>query len=130
VSYSRYADDLCFSTNPPNVLAGVLQGLREDIAARGSPRLMLNDKKTVFTSRKRLRRVVGLVLTPTKKLSIGRPNKRNLKSQVFRFKSGGLLTEALDRLRGMLSFVKSVEPTFLEALSAKFGSETMGKLGL
>jgi RNA-directed DNA polymerase len=130
VSYSRYADDLCFSTNTPNVLAGVFHELNEDIAARRSPRLVLNEKKTVFTSRKRLRRIVGLVLTSTRNLSIGRSKKRNLKSQVFRFNSGKLSIEDVDHLRGMLPFVRSVEPSFIDALGAKFGPETMNKLGL
>lgn len=129
VSYSRYADDLCFSANAPNVLAGVLEGLREDLAARNSPRLVLNDKKTVFTSRRRLRRVVGLVLTPTRSISIGRAKKRQIKSQVFRLRSGNLPPEDVDRLRGMVSYVKSVEPTFIEALRRKFGAETMERLG-
>lgn len=129
VSYSRYADDLCFSCDRPNLLAGVLERLRNDLANRASPRLVLNDEKTVFTSRKRLRRVVGLVLTPTRGISIGRAKKRRIKSQVFRYQSGNLPNEEVDALRGMISYINSVEPAFLDILKRKYEAETMRRLG-
>lgn len=129
VAYSRYADDLCFSTNERNLLADLLQRLRGDIGTRSSPRLQLNWEKTVFTSRKRLRLVTGLVLTSTKKVSIGRVRKRRVKSLVFRFSKGRLSAAERARLCGLISYIRSVEPTFVEALKKKHGTDLFVSLG-
>jgi RNA-directed DNA polymerase len=128
VTYSRYADDLCFSTNSRNLLADLLQRLRKDIAQRHSPRLELNPDKTVFTSRKRLRLVTGLVLTPTKGVSIGRERKRSVKSLVYRHSKGRLSKEEQASLQGLISYIQSVEPTFVDALKRKYGSDLLGTL--
>lgn len=128
--YSRYADDLCFSTNERNLLNGLLDELRLDLTRRESPRLRLNDDKTVFTSRKRLRRITGLVLTPTRGISIGRREKRKVKSLVFRSTQGNLSEDDQNSLRGLLSFIRSVEPSFLESLMKKYGRDAMGNLGI
>ncbi len=70
VRYSRYADDLYFSTDQPRVLSGVLDRVRTDLGPRLSPKLTINDTKTVFTSRKRRRLITGLILTADKRVSL------------------------------------------------------------
>jgi len=129
VTYSRYADDLCFSTDHRNLLAGLLKRLREDIARRDSPKLQLNPDKTVFTSRKRLRLVTGLVLTSTKGVSIGRAKKRKVKSLVFQYSKGRLSEAGKTSLHGLISYIRSVEPAFVEALKRKHGSDLLSSLG-
>jgi RNA-directed DNA polymerase len=127
IVYSRYADDLFFSTNQPNVLQGVLDELRRNLRSRTSPALRINEDKTVFTSRKRRRLVTGLVLTSTGEVSLGRDRKRFIKSLVFRNTQQQLPPEELASLRGMLSYVKSVEPSFIETLRNKYGPEAIGE---
>ena len=43
VEYSRYADDLFFSTNTPNCLTDIMQAIRDDLRTRPSPRLLINE---------------------------------------------------------------------------------------
>jgi RNA-directed DNA polymerase len=121
VIYTRYADDLYFSTSERNVLEGILADLREDLKHRSHPVLQINEEKTVFTSRKRRRLVTGLVLTPSGSISLGRHRKRYIKSLVFRKSQGHLLPEQVAYLKGMLSYAESVEPSFVEALRRKYG---------
>ncbi len=90
VTYSRYADDLFFSTNKPNVLDKILKNVIEEVSLIQNPKLSINNQKTVFTSRKRQRNVAGVVLTSDNKLSIGRKQKRLIKSLVYTFKNGKL----------------------------------------
>jgi RNA-directed DNA polymerase len=120
VAYTRYADDLYFSTNRPNVLQGVLESLRESVNAGGVPTLRINDRKTAFSSRKRRRLAAGLVLTSDRKISIGRHKKRVLKSLVNRLKHKDLQPEQLAHLRGWIAYLRSVEPTFVLALQRKY----------
>lgn len=122
VHYTRYADDLYFSTDQPKVLERIIADLRADLPARRSPRLVINDQKTVFTSRKRRRLVTGLVLTADKKLSIGRRQKRYIRGLLFqRTRTGGPNKVNDAYLRGYLAFARSVEPEFIESLVRKYG---------
>ena len=125
-TYSRYADDIYFSSSVPNVLKVVLDDLREDLRTRSHPRLRINDDKTVFTSRKRKRLVTGLVLTPEHKISVGRSNKRIVKSLIYRFSRHELDPGNEGHLRGYLAYLNSVEPTFVQSLRRKFGHELFG----
>ncbi len=128
ITYSRYADDLYFSTNRPNVLHPLLQQIEVYLASMRSPRLSLNDAKTEFASKKRKCVVTGLILTPSKKISIGRKKKRAVKSMVFRFQQGALEANRHTYLQGYLSFIGSVEPTFLDSLRRKFGPEVIDRI--
>ena len=128
VVYSRYADDLYFSTNERDVLATILEDLRTDLRTRQSPRLQINDGKTAFTSRKRRRLVAGLVLTSTRSVSLGRPMKRKLKSLVYSFVRGGLTKTEIESLKGLISYARSVEPTFVNSIERKYGAAALGVL--
>jgi RNA-directed DNA polymerase len=128
VIYSRYADDLAFSTNRPNVLAEILEIVKKALVEQASPRLRINFDKTIFASRKRRRVVTGLILTPEKKVSIGRDKKREIKALCYQFGKGSLSVDAASYLRGYLSYVNSVEPAFIESLRDKYGSEVMERI--
>jgi retron-type reverse transcriptase len=125
VVYSRYADDLYFSTNKSKILADLLSELRNDFKKRKHPCLSLNENKTVFTSRKHKRLVTGLVLTTENKVSIGRIKKRRIKSMIYNFKKNKLTDDDASYLRGYIAFINAVEPKFVETLRHKYGSETM-----
>jgi len=127
ITYTRYADDLYFSTNEGNVLERVLNDLKADLGQRPYPVLRINEEKTVFTSRKRRRLVTGLVLTPAGTISLGRHRKRVIKSLVYRNSQGRLQPEQVASLKGMLAYAQSVEPSFIERLRRKYGSLGYGK---
>jgi retron-type reverse transcriptase len=128
VVYSRYADDLFFSTNTPNLLATLLSGLRQDLAAMVSPRLKINERKTVFSSRKRKRLITGLVLGSDGAVSLGRARKRYVKSLIHRYLLGLLDTEQSAYLRGFLAYASGVDARFIEALARKFGAEALAAI--
>ncbi|MDX6497057.1 MAG: hypothetical protein QOG23_317 [Blastocatellia bacterium] len=120
VTYTRYADDLYFSTNQPNVLQGILGSLRESLNVGRGPTLRINDRKTAFSSRKRRRLAAGLVLTSDRKISIGRDKKRMLKALVNKLKNKELEPERVAYLRGWIAYLRSVEPIFVTALQEKY----------
>jgi RNA-directed DNA polymerase len=120
VTYTRYADDLYFSTNRPNVLKDLLGDLRSYLNANDRPLLRINDKKTAFGSRKRRRLAAGLVLTSDRRVSIGRQRKRVLKALVMKLKRRYLSPDEVASLRGWISYLHSVEPTFVLSLERKY----------
>jgi hypothetical protein len=93
-----------------------------------SPQLVLNAEKTVRVSKKRLRKVTGLVLTNEGQVSLGRDVKREIRAAVHYFLHGKLSREQALGLRGMLAYVNSVEPGFLNRLRVKYGSELIRRI--
>ncbi len=129
VTYTRYADDISLSTDRPGVLGRLYEEIGSLCATLESPRLRLNREKTVHASRKARRFVTGLILTNEGEVSLGRSRKREISATVHRFASGMLDKKAAASLTGMLSFAKSVDPRFIDALHRKYGPKVLGALG-
>jgi hypothetical protein len=128
VIYSRYADDIYLSTSIPGILSGLLIDLKGDLVSMPNFQFSINEEKNVFTSRKRLRRVTGIVLTPDRRLSIGRHEKRKIKSLIHEALAEKLGHHGIQSLLGMLSFVDGVEPAFSGSLRRKYGETFRGRL--
>jgi hypothetical protein len=126
--YSRYADDLTFSTVQPRVLEPILKNVREHVQQQIAPRLKINEAKVRFTSKKRRVQITGLVINDLHQVSVGRSTKRKIKALVHRFRQNVLTAEELSYLTGYLSFVQSVEPTFLRSLEMKYGHDVIGAI--
>lgn len=126
--YTRYADDLTFSTNKRDTLRAVAAEVVRLCGDLRSPRLRLNHEKTVHASRKSSRRVTGLVLTNEGTVSIGHGRKREIRAAVHHFKLGRLDDTASVSLGGSLAFINSVEPKFIRVLAKKYGKTTIRKL--
>ncbi len=130
ICYSRYADDLFFSSNTQDALRPVEDFVAEALRESRCPRLVVNQRKTVRSSMKTGRRVLGLVLSSEKKVSIGRKKKRYTRSLVFKAIGPGLEPAEVSRLNGMLSFFKSVEPSFLASLRKRYDKEKLRAAGV
>ena len=127
VKYTRYADDLYFSTNEKQVLFSIAKHITTILRGLSYPKsLWLNKKKTIHTSRKRLRRVTGVVLTPAGKVSVGRDKKRKVRTLVYQWAT--LTPKEKLSLQGYLSFVSSIEPEFINSLCSKYGSKTISDI--
>lgn len=130
IAYTRYADDLAFSTSTPQKLSDVVSWVQEQLNTLAYPRLSLNTAKTTNVSKKYRRSLVGLVLTPDRRLSLGRDRKRLIHTQLYRCVLGKLSAAEVSSLRGTLAFAWGVEPTFIHTLLRKYGSAPMELLGL
>ena len=128
ISYSRYADDISFSTNTKNILFDFAETVSKILGKCKYPNISINHDKTVFLSRKGNMHITGLVLTNDGKISIGRKKKRYIKSLIYRQIKNELLEEEQLFLSGYLAFCWSVEPEFIFRLENKYGKETLHKL--
>jgi len=123
--YSRYADDIVFSTNSPYVLGNVLSEVRKYLSVQTSPGLRLNAAKTVFNSKKRRVRITGLVIDCVNEISVGRKTKRKIKALIHQFMVASLDVQNTFDLKGYLAYLNSVEPKFMDALKKKYGNEVL-----
>ena len=128
VTYSRYADDLTFSARRTGYLTSVDPILKRTLAEIASPRLKLNEKKSVTATKKYRREVTGLILTNDNKISIGREKKRQIRATLHHFLLGRLNIDEVVKLAGHMAFVKDVEPTFYTRMQAKYGPDTLEQL--
>jgi len=118
--YTRYADDLYFSSSQPGILYNVCKKTEEVIAETASPRLKLNSKKTYHGSRKRRMVVTGLRITPDAKVSVGRELKRRIRVAANKALHKKLDPKELGWLHGMLAYVSSIEPSFTDRIRSKY----------
>ncbi len=125
VVYTRYADDLSFSSQATDNLRVAEEAVAAWCAKSLTPHLTINHDKTVRVSRADARRVTGLVLTNEGMVSLGRDMKRRIRAQVHQFSLGQLPVTDTARLSGMLAYVNSVEPSFLQRLRSKYGKEVI-----
>lgn len=120
VRYTRYADDLTFSTNHKQILfdwPGLIQKL---LYQQFGHQLRINHGKTVFASKASNRHVTGVTITNQGKLSLGRERKRYIKHLVHQFKFDKLNLQDSAYLHGLLAFAQHIEPDFIKTLTDKY----------
>ena len=125
VTYTRYADDLTFTTNVKGVLIRVPDLIKLVLKELIFPKIRLNNNKTVFSSKKHNRRITGLTISNDGNVSLGRRRKRLISSMVHKYSVNELDKEDVSKLRGLLAFSSDVEPEFIDRLIKKYGFDVI-----
>lgn len=121
-TYTRYADDLFFSTRKPEVLNQVASAVQNVVSVLDLPKgLVINADKTRHSSKRGERRVTGLVLSPNETISPGRLRKRRVRSQLHKFEL--LSASARRQLAGELAYLFSIQPSLENILILKYGRQ-------
>lgn len=128
VRYTRYADDLTFSTSEADVLRVVERRVTTVIHESRSPTLRVNAGKTVHTSLKRGRRITGMVLANSGRVGVGRDVRRTIRAMTCRFKHGTLGSKETVSLRGWIAYLSAVDPLAIDWLGARYGPELIAGL--
>ena len=120
VIYTRYADDLFFSTDQPNVLRRIEKDVSEVISKLKLPaKLKVNLSKTRHSSKRGARHVTGIVLGSDGRPYIGRKLKRKIRALIHEYTT--LDESARASLAGMIAYSAGFDPDFLNSLIAKYG---------
>ncbi|MFS1958032.1 retron St85 family RNA-directed DNA polymerase [Vibrio cyclitrophicus] len=128
INYSRYADDLTFSTTQKGLLFEHLFVVRKALKKEFGARLVLNESKTVFSSKAHNRHVTGITLTNNNKISLGRERKRYISALVHKFKLGLLDVEDTLHLQGLISYANHIEASFVQKMSIKYGDNVLTEI--
>ncbi|WP_346843093.1 retron St85 family RNA-directed DNA polymerase, partial [Escherichia coli] len=128
ITYTRYADDLTFSSNIPDVLKAVPSTLEVLLKDLFGSALRLNHSKTVFSSKAHNRHVTGITINNEETLSLGRDRKRFIKHLINQYKYGLLDNEDKAYLIGLLAFASHIEPSFITRMNEKYSLELMERL--
>ncbi|MBN3066645.1 RNA-directed DNA polymerase [Pectobacterium brasiliense] len=122
IIYTRYADDVTFSTSRRNILFSVPKMVKNMLAQYASG-ITINEAKTVFTSKAHNRHVTGVTITNDGKLSIGRKRKKHLFSLLFKYSMGELTKDEILYAKGLMSHCMHIEKNIIARLKMKYGSE-------
>lgn len=123
VSYTRYSDDMAFSSARRDTLLEVESVVRRWCQSGSSLSLSLNDDKRVLVGRSGPMSVTGLTLSTQGGVTIGRARKRMIRSCVWRFICGELTEKQVEKLRGQIAFASDVEKSFIDQLFNWYGSK-------
>lgn len=128
ISYTRYADDLIFTTNVKGVLFVIPDLVRHLLATELKGYISVNEAKTVFTSKAHNRHITGVTLANDNSLSIGRNRKRYISSLIHKYSLGQLPQEDLGHLQGLLAFASDIEPVFIRRMEIKYTKTLIDQL--
>ncbi|WP_131829602.1 retron St85 family RNA-directed DNA polymerase [Teichococcus deserti] len=128
IVYTRYADDMTFSAPRTGYLVGVIKNVSRIIRKLKSPNLEINSGKTVYATQKYKRSITGLILANNGSITIGRDAKRLTRARVHHAIKGRLTEDEIIKLSGYLSFIMSVEPSFVYTLQVKYGAHQINQI--
>ena len=128
ITYTRYADDLTFSCNKKNSLFDLPALMKQFLVEHFKGRIIINESKTVFSSKANNRHVTGITITNDDCLSIGRQRKRYISSLIHQFSLKQLPEEDISYLQGLLAFACHIEPHFKESMIKKYSFETISQI--
>ncbi|NOI38693.1 RNA-directed DNA polymerase [Vibrio sp. 070316B] len=128
LSYSRYADDLTFSTSIKDILFEVPKFIESILFQLFQGKLKLNYSKTTFSSKAHNRHVTGVTLTNNNKLSLGRERKRYIRAMLHKFSCEELCDYDVQALKGLISFALNIEPTFVDKMKGRYGAKLFDDL--
>ena len=125
IVYTRYADDLTFSTSKKGVLFEIPEFIELALKDIAYPKLSINVDKTVFLSKRNNRHITGLVVSNEGGVSIGRKKKRYIKSLVYKFCKNELEKKEILYLQGYLAFCSGIDKVFVLSLENKYGKNNI-----
>jgi RNA-directed DNA polymerase len=128
INYTRYADDITFSTNIKNSLFIIPRLVKKQLKELYLGDIKVNQSKTIFSSKKHNRHVTGITLSNNGELSIGRDKKRKISATIHKFTLGLLPEKEVPYLQGLIAHASHIEPDFYERMSKKYGAANLEKI--
>lgn len=128
INYTRYADDLTFSTSEKNVLFRIPLQVEKLLKETTGNFIKIKKEKTIYSSKAHNRHVTGVTITNENKISIGRKNKRKISSLIHKFTYNELTIDEVKSLNGLISHATHIEGDFYYKMIKKYGYETLEKI--
>ena len=122
--YTRYADDLVFSTDKKGACKKILLEVEKLIKSTKSPNIALNHSKTRFSSSTGgSATITGLRICQDGHITINRKQKDHIRLLFSLYAKGELDEKEYPSLLGHLAYVFYVAPQFYSTLSKKYFKE-------
>lgn len=131
IIYTRYSDDLIFSSNNPQKIAELQSQIVHIIDDCSQGKFKLNTKKTRAFSKGGKIKLLGLVILPNGKVSVDAVIKEQISTLLHLFLTnkkaftdyvGGDYEKGLLLTSGKLNYAKSIDTDYLIKLRKKYGN--------
>lgn len=118
--YTRYADDMIFSTNKGGACKNIKLFIEETISSLNSPKLKINTQKSRFISATSgSAYVTGLRICHDKHITIHREYKNRIRLLIHFLIKGYLEGSGIAELKGHLSYIQHVDPVYFTKIQSK-----------
>ena len=131
ILYTRYSDDLIFSTNKKDKLNYVISEVQKILNRHYNNLFSLNDKKTKFYKAWERIKILGLVVTPNGNITIDKKYKKDIEV-IFhyyltnRVKFNSFFNRRFDskmsKISGLLNHINSVDKNYILKLRKRYGN--------
>ncbi|MFA9372701.1 MAG: reverse transcriptase domain-containing protein [Poseidonibacter sp.] len=134
--YSRYSDDLIFSSNDYKVLIELENKLTNYFDSYYDGLFKLNSKKTKFLDKTRKIVILGLVITPNGHITVDKERRNNIQKLIYFYKTDkhkfSKLLELkydnqLSKAYGSLNYINYIDKNFIIKLRSKYGNYIIDK---
>jgi RNA-directed DNA polymerase len=123
-SYTRYADDLWYSSNEETHCSVFIEEVRSYLQTHLNRQLILNEAKTRFYKPGQPRFITGLVVA-NNSVMVPRKIKRYVRSLI---NEDFLSEKQLISLKGYISYIRANEPHYINSLVMKYNEKFFKKL--
>ena len=121
VTYTRYADDLVFSTDKKGACREIRKLIEDLVVEHKSPDILINNAKTKFgSSTGGTASVTGLRVCENGHITLHRKQKDHIRLMLSLYSKGRLNEEEYRSLIGSLAYCQYVSPLFFSNLSKKY----------
>lgn len=121
--YTRYADDLVFSSKSYISKTIVVYEVQDILQQLYDNKLLLNCDKTKFLTKNQRCYIVGVKINKDNQLTFGHEKKKALKLQLYNLfkakQNQDNVTEQAREVLGLFNFMSQIEPEYAEYLKAK-----------
>ncbi|MEW8348285.1 MAG: retron St85 family RNA-directed DNA polymerase [Candidatus Thiodiazotropha taylori] len=124
VRYSRYADDLIFSTNKKGICNLLLNDIKKLIINTKSPNIKINNNKINFSSAKGGSTILtGIRVAYDNHLTLHKKQKDHIRLLLSLYKKNALDESEFESLKGHIFYSKFIDPAFYTKIQNKFFKE-------
>jgi retron-type reverse transcriptase len=125
IAYTRYADDITVSGPSKESVSKFETIARKRVKSYKAAKFAFNEEKRALYQKGQRRLVTGLVITPERRISIGRERKRLISAMLHRSTTETITEVDKGKLKGLLGFCIANEPTYLDRMRNKYGSRVV-----
>lgn len=132
--YSRYSDDLIFSTNNWEVLRDLGTIVQKQLDKIYGSKFQLNKEKTQFLDKTNRVEFLGMIITPDGHITVDKNLKENIKQLLYFFKNDKTKYEQFlakyfdgkkSKAYGKLNYIYEIDKDFVLYLRRKYGNYTI-----
>jgi RNA-directed DNA polymerase len=116
--YTRYADDVLYSSNKKSDIDSFKKKMDEILKTDLYDNLKINNYKTRLYKPNRPKKITGLLITEKHEIKVPRKIKRETRELIY--KGNKRNDKETLRLKGLIAYIKDVEPSYINSLISKY----------